>query len=39
MQKELQAARETQDAHQEQIDRYLEDTDGGKPFGGRNDPD
>ena len=38
MQKALEEARKIRDEHQEQIDRYLEDTDGGKPFGGRNDP-
>ena len=39
MQKALGDARETLDEHREQIDRYLEDTDGGKPFGGRNAQD
>lgn len=36
MQEELEKARVTRDEHREQIDGYLEDTDGGKPFGGRN---
>jgi hypothetical protein len=36
MQKELEKAREVLDGHREQIDEYLEETDGGKPFGGRN---
>jgi hypothetical protein len=36
MQKELETARETLDEHREQIEEYLEETDGGKPFGGRN---
>ena len=36
MQKELQKARKTLDEHREQIDKYLEETDGGKPFGGRS---
>jgi hypothetical protein len=39
MQTALETARETLDEHREQIDRYLEDTDGGKAFGGRNDQD
>jgi Lon protease-like protein len=36
MQKALKKARETLDEHREQIDAYLEDTHGGKAFGGRN---
>lgn len=36
MQKELAKARETLDDHREQIDEYLDRTDGGKAFGGRN---
>jgi hypothetical protein len=36
MQKELEKARETLDEHREQIDDYLQETDGGKAFGGRN---
>jgi hypothetical protein len=36
MQKELAKARETLDEHREQIEAYLEKTDGGKAFGGRN---
>ena len=36
MQKELKKARETLEAHREQIDEYLEKTHGGKPFGGRS---
>jgi len=36
MQKQLVEARETLDEHREQIDVYLEKTDGGKAFGGRN---
>ncbi len=36
MQKALEQARETLDEHSEQIDEYLEDTGGGKAFGGRN---
>ena len=36
MQKALEKARVTLDEHREQIDEYLEDTDGGKAFGGRN---
>jgi hypothetical protein len=39
MQTSLETARETLDEHREQIDRYLEDTDGGKAFGGRNAQD
>lgn len=35
MQKELEKARQTRDEHREQIDKYLEETDGGKAFGGR----
>ena len=35
MQKELKKARETLDEHREQIDAYLDKTDGGKPLGGR----
>lgn len=35
MQKELEKARRTRDEHREQIDKYLEKTDGGKAFGGR----
>jgi len=36
MQKELEKARKVLDEHREQIDAYLEKTDGGKPLGGRN---
>ena len=36
MQKELTKARATRDEHRGQIDAYLEKTNGGKPFGGRN---
>lgn len=36
MQKELEKARATLDEHREQIDAYLQKTDGGKAFGGRN---
>ncbi len=36
MQKELQKARQVLDEHRKQIDQYLEEADGGKPFGGRN---
>ena len=36
MQKALAIARETLDEHREQIDKYLEDNEGGKAFGGRN---
>lgn len=36
MQKQLDKARETLDEHGEQIDRYLEKTDGGKALGGMN---
>ena len=36
MQKELKKAREKLDEHRELIDEYLQDTDGGKAFGGRN---
>jgi len=36
MQKELAKARKTIDDHRKQIDEYLERTDGGKGFGGRN---
>jgi len=36
MQKELTKARQVLDDHREQIDRYLEETDGGKALGGRN---
>jgi hypothetical protein len=36
MQKELKKARETLDEHRGQIDEYLQETNGGKPFGGRN---
>ena len=36
MQKELAKARQIIDDHQEQIDAYLERTNGGKAFGGRN---
>jgi len=36
MQKELEKARKTLEDHSEQIDKYLEDTDGGKALGGRN---
>jgi hypothetical protein len=35
MQKELEKARAKLDQHREQIDDYLERTDGGKPYGGR----
>jgi hypothetical protein len=35
MQKELEKARAKLDQHREQIDKYLERTDGGKPYGGR----
>jgi len=36
MQKALKKARDTREEHREQIDDYLEDTDGGKALGGRN---
>jgi hypothetical protein len=36
MQKELEKAHETLDEHRQQIDQYLEETDGGKALGGRN---
>jgi hypothetical protein len=36
MQKQLAVARKKVEDHQEQIDRYLEKTDGGKAFGGLN---
>lgn len=36
MQKELEKARKNIDDHREQIEAYLEKTDGGKAFGGRN---
>jgi len=36
MQKRLEDAREVLDEHSEQIDEYLEKTEGGKPYGGRN---
>ena len=36
MQKELEKARQKLDEHGEQIDEYLERTDGGKALGGRN---
>lgn len=36
MQKELEKARKTIDEHRKQIDEYLEKTNGGKAFGGRN---
>lgn len=36
MQKELTKARQVLDEHRKQIDQYLEETDGGKPLGGRN---
>lgn len=39
MQKELVKARQTIDEHRDQIDEYLEKTDGGKAFGGRNNQD
>lgn len=39
MQKELEKARETLDEHREKIDQYLEETNGGKAFGGRNGQD
>ena len=39
MQKQLEAARATQAEHSEQIDKYLEKTEGGRPFGGRNSQD
>ena len=35
MQKQLDDAREKLEEHQEQIDRYLKETNGGKAFGGR----
>ena len=37
MQKELEKARKTLDEHREQIDKYLEETNGGKALGGRSD--
>ncbi len=37
MQKGLKEARQVLDEHREQIDQYLEETDGGKPLGGRSD--
>lgn len=36
MEPKLQAVRETLDEYQELIDKYLEETEGGKPYGGRN---
>jgi len=36
MQTRLEDARETLEKHREQIEEYIEKTDGGKPFGGRN---
>ena len=36
MQEQLEEARETLDENRELIDEYLEETDGGKAFGGRN---
>ena len=36
MQKELAKARAVLDEHREQIDEYLQETDGGKAFGGRD---
>ena len=36
MQKQLEEARAKVEEHQEQIDEYLEDTEGGQAFGGRN---
>ena len=36
MQKELEKAYKNIEAHQKQIDEYLERTDGGKGYGGRN---
>ena len=36
MQKQLAEARDALDENREQIDKYLEETDGGKAFGGRN---
>jgi len=36
MQQELEKARNKLDEHRDQIDAYLEKTDGGKAFGGRN---
>ena len=38
MQERLQEAREVLEEHRDQIDQYLEETDGGKAFGGRNGP-
>ena len=35
MQQELKKTREVLDEHREQIDRYLEETNGGKALGGR----
>jgi hypothetical protein len=35
MQKALENTRQTLDEHREQIDKYLEKTEGGKAFGGR----
>ena len=37
MQKELEKARKTLDEHRQQIDKYLEETNGGKALGGRSD--
>ena len=37
MQKALKQAREMRDEHRDQIDKYLQDNDGGKALGGRND--
>jgi len=39
MQKELEKARKVLDEHSEQIDAYLDKTNGGKPLGGRNRQD
>ena len=36
MQEQLEQARQEVVDHREQIDQYLEDTNGGKAFGGRN---
>lgn len=36
MQKELTKAQQVLDEHRQQIDRYLEETEGGKALGGRN---
>jgi hypothetical protein len=39
MQAALEAAEVEREEHREQIDKYLERTDGGKAFGGRNNPE